>query len=347
MIINRLNYELFLVDYLDGKLDPLLVDELLVFLEKNPDIKEEYDGIQNSFLEKEIISFPNKSILKKKSFSKNGIDDELDYLCISSIERTLNEEEQNLLRKKVFKDETLKKKLELYEKTLCHADQSIIYKSKNSLKRTSIVPIRQSTFKIGVAATIALLIGSFALGRVIFQNNSINSIQENSLAIYSEQAIIKTTPNVENKFFTEKEIKQVSDNEFLETKNNNKIDVVKQSQSFKKEELIPEKLNRIEPSEITTSRSYPETLALNTYPKQTYPLLLNKHLLASNENIENRGSVKEIGVFEIIQYGVKSVGNFFGSNLQLTAKKDKNGKIKEIRFDSKLIAFTAPVGKNE
>ena len=194
-------------------------------------------------------------------------------------------------------------------------------------------------------ASIALLIGLLALGKVLFQNNSINSIQDNSLAIYSEQAIFKTTPSDENKSYTKKETKQANDNEFLET--NNKIKVEERSESFKKEELIPEKLNRIESREITASRNYPERLALNTYPKQTYPLLLNKHLLASNENIENRGQVKEIGVFEIIQYGVKSVGNFFGSNLQLTAKKDKNGKIKEIRFDSKLIAFTAPVGKNE
>jgi len=348
MTINRLNYELFLVDYLDGKLDPLLVDELLVFLEQNPDIKEEFEGIQNSFLEKETISFPNKSILKKKSFSKNGIDDELDYLCISSVEGTLSEEEQNHLNKRIYEDESLKKELHLFEKTVNIADQSILFKKKSNLKRTTIVPIRRSTFKVYVsfAASITLLVGTFTIGKIILRNNSIIGVQENSLAIISDQPIKRIAPNFATNSLSKKVINSTPKGDYTNI-NSDKVLKVVLHDSLKIEIPIPEKLNRIELNDIPTSSNYPEPLTLHTYPKQTYPLLLNKHLLASNEIIEKEGHVKEIGIFEVIQYGVKSVGNFFGSNLKLTAKKDKNGKIKEIQFDSKLIAFTAPVGKNE
>jgi len=349
MTINRLNYELFLVDYLDGKLDPFLVAELLIFLEQNPDIKEEYDGIQNSVLEKEAITFPNKSILKKKSFSKNGIDDELAYLCISSVENLLSEEEQNLLNKKIYDDVSLKKELLLFDKTVTVADQSIIFKSKSRLKRTSIVPIRQSSYKVyvGVAASIALLIGMFTIGKIILTNNSINDIQENSFSIANYQPIKKNIESVDIKTMSRKEEGNTLKNSFSKTVNSEKAVAIELKDSAKIEMPIPEKIQRIELSELTTSNNWPETISSDILSKQTYPITLNKHLYASNDDIENGGHIKEIGVFEIIQYGVKSIGDFFGANLQLNAKKDKNGKVKEIHFESKLIAFTAPVGKNE
>jgi len=42
--IGRHNYEEFLIDYLDGNLDPLVTAELLFFLEQHPDIREEASG---------------------------------------------------------------------------------------------------------------------------------------------------------------------------------------------------------------------------------------------------------------------------------------------------------------
>ena len=67
MEINKHNYEIVLIDYLDGKLNPLEVAELLLFLEQHPDIKAEFEGLENvsvSSIEQE--TFPAKDALKKK-----------------------------------------------------------------------------------------------------------------------------------------------------------------------------------------------------------------------------------------------------------------------------------------
>jgi len=46
MQIDRSNYEIWLIDWLDGKLDDPEVEQLQRFLGDNPDIKEEYDKNQ-------------------------------------------------------------------------------------------------------------------------------------------------------------------------------------------------------------------------------------------------------------------------------------------------------------
>ena len=65
MKINRNNYEAFLIDFLDGTLDAVLVAELMLFLEANPDIREEFDGIEDVSLESQNIHFTEKDFLKK------------------------------------------------------------------------------------------------------------------------------------------------------------------------------------------------------------------------------------------------------------------------------------------
>jgi len=67
MKINRENYEVYFLDYLEGKLPPDLVDELLIFMDKNPDLKDEFEGLDTVALAPdEDIVFENKDSLKKK-----------------------------------------------------------------------------------------------------------------------------------------------------------------------------------------------------------------------------------------------------------------------------------------
>ena len=47
MNIGRDNYESYFMDYLDGKLDTVQVEVLMSFLEFNPDLKQELEGLEN------------------------------------------------------------------------------------------------------------------------------------------------------------------------------------------------------------------------------------------------------------------------------------------------------------
>ena len=96
MDINRDNYEIFFVDYMDGKLSSGDENRLMAFLVQNPDIAEELEGIKKCVLEPVDIQYSAKEGLKKTFSQGMGIDD-FDYLCIANIEGELAPDEENLL----------------------------------------------------------------------------------------------------------------------------------------------------------------------------------------------------------------------------------------------------------
>lgn len=64
--INKINYEQFAMDYLEGNLSGELLKEMNAFLEKNPAIKKELDGMELFYLEAdESIVFEGKEALLK------------------------------------------------------------------------------------------------------------------------------------------------------------------------------------------------------------------------------------------------------------------------------------------
>jgi len=67
MMIDRNNYEAYLMDYLDGKLTVKDVDSVLIFLESNLDIKQELERINMLTISADETSF-DFSALKKPSY---------------------------------------------------------------------------------------------------------------------------------------------------------------------------------------------------------------------------------------------------------------------------------------
>ena len=66
-MINRSNYEVWFIDYADGQLSPEQVAELLLFLEENPDLKNEFTLFEQVELPVDTVEFPFKKSLKKKN----------------------------------------------------------------------------------------------------------------------------------------------------------------------------------------------------------------------------------------------------------------------------------------
>ncbi|MCB0599803.1 MAG: hypothetical protein KDC28_01190 [Saprospiraceae bacterium] len=66
MTINRLNYEKYAIDYLDGTLSPDLREEMVTFLNAHPDIREEVEWQQQFTAPAlKVVSHPDKSRLLK------------------------------------------------------------------------------------------------------------------------------------------------------------------------------------------------------------------------------------------------------------------------------------------
>ncbi len=339
MTINRLNYEIHLIDYLDGQLNASQVDELLLFLDQNPDIKGEIEGIEDAVLVAETSSFPNKSSLKKKSFLKDGIDNEFDYLCISAAEGLLNIDEKLAFEKSIEKDSTKLKTYNEFKKSKLTPNSELRYNGKAHLKRLPAIPIRYSQFRIAinVAAAITLLLGVYTLSRVLINEksidnssvivesvNSFNPTQEvfeikKANAVFAKQATTSDT-------FTQKEASKGGNT--LQTKEIARVD---------REEYIPNRLKR--KNVFLETHINPQAKEIAHFFKNN-----NQSRVIELENLIAQQS--QPNTIETIQNGLKAFSRLLGRDITLDAKKDSKGKVEQISFESKYFAFSTQV-KNE
>lgn len=339
MNINRLNYEIYLLDYLDGKLNASQVDELLLFLDQNPDIKEAFEGMEDAVLIADTTIYPDKSSLKKKSFLKDGIDNEFDYLCIASLEGVLSNEEKISFEKSLQGDPIKQSAYKNYQKTKIQPQAAIQYNNKSHLKRTAIIPIRHSYLRtsISVAATVTLLFGVYTIGKLMVQENNIETT-----------TIIAETQSFSNQSQSFVEIKKpvaVFENHVLTDKhqNNNILKNINDNIEYNeiridREEYIPNPIKRkkIQPLETDIDPRY-EDLALIVNKLNPERQIIEEQLLSQNNNS---------GTLEAIQNGLKFVGKLVGRDIKLDANKDEKGNVEKISFESKFIAFSTQV-KNE
>lgn len=351
MFINRHNYEVYLVDYLDGKLNPSQVAELMAFLQNNLDIQGEFDGLQDAVLVDKQVSYPNKSDLKKNSFLKNGIENEFDYLCIASVEGdiTLNEKKRldYLLKKEPNKIE----ELSTFKKTTIYPDTNKIFTRKGKLKRTIVIPIHLSSFRFAasIAASVVVILTVYSIFKFSGDGKTLNNIssKRTPLAVFVNE---KKEP--EQKQIVVKPSATVASMEYQKVSHIIKTEILQESikdtnQDRSRVDSIPNLINRIESIPININKNYQEeqlAIAQLSYLNSQYNTNINQTLQIAEYNQHNS---KVIGVFEIIQYGIKSFGKLIGRDVKLEADKDKNGRIEKINFESQLFAFSAPVGKKE
>lgn len=161
MQINKNNYESFFLDYHEGRLQAELVAELFVFLEENPELKEEFEGFENvSLPQEELPAMKGKEFLKKESINKENYT----LYLTRHVDGSLSSVEINLLNEFLKTNPAYKDEVALFEKTKLVADLSIVYPGKASLKKP--VPLFFSHVSwnyLAVAACILILLGVFFL----------------------------------------------------------------------------------------------------------------------------------------------------------------------------------------
>lgn len=166
MKINRNNYEIYFIDYFDGKLFPAERKELHAFLEANPDLKAELSEFENITLPKQKnINFSKKENLKKQEINSSGPVHESNYedYFIASYEGDLSSEEKEHLKTFLKKNTFLEKEYKQFGKVFIKADDSIIYDKKDKLKKYPFAYQKTLYYTVGIAASLALLFGSLFL----------------------------------------------------------------------------------------------------------------------------------------------------------------------------------------
>lgn len=141
MKINRDNCEAYFLDYYEGRLSPEMVQEVLLFVELNPDLQNifiDFEAI--TLIDEDTVVFEKKSSLKKNELQPTSAIHELNYeeFLVAETEGLLTEEEQNQLDRFVKLNPQVATERSLYALAHLPAEENIVFEAKETLKQKAI-----------------------------------------------------------------------------------------------------------------------------------------------------------------------------------------------------------------
>ncbi len=173
MIINKKNYEIWFVDFLEGNLQPEEKEALYKFLEVNPDKKQELDQLSEHYIKDIDAVFENKNDLKKSTNDLGQVSSyNIDEYSIAYMENDLTDNGNKIFRAAISENIEFKKTYELYQATKILPDGNLIYKHKGQLKHFIIGKklIRRTIAIATAAASILVAFWSVPLLEKNYQN---------------------------------------------------------------------------------------------------------------------------------------------------------------------------------
>ncbi len=353
MNITRENYEAYIIDYLDGKLNPIQSAELMHFLSQNPDLEEEFNEFENIKISASQEMKLNKDELRRDFSDIKQINDEnFDEFCIANFEGDLNDQDESRLKEYLKKHPEKQKDFDLYSKIHLSPDYSIKYSEKNSIRKISPFIRRKNLllYVTSAAAAILLLI----------------------LLVYMPGKEVEVIPGIqvadditEEKFSPQKEPgKNIEANEKPISKTLQSLEAKKNEQIAAKE---PEKQNEDKVADKRESLKYlipikPQIIAsventnLMMYKEinTTGNLYANKYMLKElaeqdteiTDDITVYGiNISRINVWRLAEAGIKSFNYLTESEVLLSKKTSEDGKVVAFALNSESFSFSSPLKK--
>ncbi len=355
MNITRENYEAYIIDYLDGRLDPIQSTELMHFLSQNPDLREEFYEFENIEINKSAPIELNKEPLKKDfSDIKQINEDNFDEFCVAMFEGDLNDHDESRLKKYIKKHSEKKKDLDLYSKIHLLPDYSIKYSEKDGLKKSSPFIRRKNLLLYATSIAAAILFLVLLVGR-----------QEKEKDVISEIHITENIPD--EKISSQKEYKNnVADKE----KPVAKAEKSKPSYYTGNKQISEKIHDNLLADNTDNRREMPEYLT-PIYPRLTNTieytdLMLSSDIIASKriyenkhaqvtsagkkeENTDNYGIYgylsNKINVWTIAEAGVKSFNYLTESEVRLSKQTGNEGEIVAFALNSETFSISSPLKK--
>ncbi len=346
MEISRNNYEAYFIDYLEGNLDERLVDSFIEFLQKNPDLKQELALYEPVAAMPETITFNKKNILKKEKYDSEKI---FNQAAISSLEGDISKNEKQEFEKYLAHHHEKQKQVALFSKTILQADESVTFNKKNTLYKKAI----GKTILLWTGRVAALLILAIAFFS-LFEKPTPEVILENQLASIENKA--------EKKVMVVDEKRNAVDK--LPISDNNKTTNVT-TQPAKEIALSREKVienshqttkNTLETTDLIVARlpakiqEEIKTISASINIQKTEATLGTMYLIFPENYYDEEwllaNKMKEkLNINKITKAGLNLFTSI--SNERFTYQTDKNGKVTEYNYDSRLLAFSIPCKKAE
>lgn len=338
MEINRNNYEAYFIDYLEGNLDKSLVDGFIEFIQSNPDLKEELALFESHSAMPENISFNKKNSLYKEKYDSEK---EFNTAAVASLEGDISKEEKFEFEMYLAEHPDKKEEAALFSQTKLRADESVTFNKKNKLYRKPIGKVIL-LWSSRVAAILILGLAVFALVNI----NSNEITPENTVAeVVQETPVeIQIAPVEEKNNVTEVPEKvspnpavikvvpeKIPSKNIRETVNEETGDEYLALARIALE--VPTELNAISASlEVQTPRATMATMYIS-YPD--YENSYEERLFVDVVKEKTGFSFSKIG-----KAGLALAANI--SNERFTYETTGDGKVKEYKYDSRLLGFSIP-----
>ena len=345
---DRSNYEIWLIDRLDGKLNEIQDRELLSFLEENPDLKEEFYFYSDIKLDPLSEKFLHKKLLKKNP--SDITDTQFEYLCAGYVENDLSAEQLEELETIVSDDITRKQELYLFKQTRLSAPD-IRFNNKHKLLR--ITPFQKAlSISVAAAASIAIfIVASLFIGKKDLTVNNLSEVSVTPNIIVLETVLDST------------EIMDVPTEKIVELI----IPVApKEIEKDAQDSIyITFQRNHLEPVEI------PDLLSINFSGAKDYQSNVLLSLKTDFDVFDASDSEFRVPVinlaqifrkkilkdetpdfsplkgYELAEAGIIGLNRLLGWEMDFRKKSDENGKVKTVYFSSRLLEAQIPVHKSE
>lgn len=342
MDINRNNYELIAVDFIDGQLSPSEVAEFMVFLEDNPDIASEIEELRDHTTKSIDQTESFDSSFLKKDLNTITIDERnFEEMCIAYHEGDLTEEAADRLKKCIATTPERDKVFLLAGKSRLTPDKSLVMPGKDELKQSKrpIIYFNKTSRYISlIAAGLAI----FFIMRPTFKKNKLTD-KVNILSVQDKQITNTNSVEPEIELIAVEESNKTNTEYFLPQekkittpfiKENIKIAAIDTSEQGQ-EDLI--RISRIEPKLI----EYPIHTAvlaqtLNTAPEE---IVRNNPEIPILSEVKQKGNLflakaGDITVNDLINSGINGINKMAETDLKYETITDENGKVTEFALSS-------------
>ncbi len=362
MKIDRSNYEIWLIDWLDGNLNDLQVEQVQAFLAENPDLKEEFGEIEFFSLKPSKNGYPDKSSLRRSAGELSQT--QFEYLCAASVENDLTDDQQTELDELIGEDPEKRKVFELFGKTKL-SPVNVIYPFKKQLiRRTALQNVIRISF-IGFSAAAVIAV-AFVL---YFSRTPDLPLKHESVSqVIVRDSIVKVNPVRKT---GAEEPRKESDKKNIPVKRQNIKNTVPAQHYARSASLSPQ--DHIGDVDSASNRTQIVVRKINLEPDVDFTPVITANLISLNfspaglqedderprfsrfiartfrEKFLKDRSPKDspLKVYEIAKASVTGLNKLLGWEMALDERKDLNGQLKSVYFSSKILKFNAPVKNSE
>ncbi len=351
---DRSNYEIWVIDWLDGKLDTKSTEILMAFLDANPDLKEEAESLCISCFHEGKTLFPGKESLKR-SASDLPLS-QVEYLSVSYLENDITPEqladlEMSLQTNKENKQAFDKiQKIKLIPPILTFRNKSVLKKQTNGARI-----IRLMSIGLSAAATIAILITGYVFMQKYNTRNA-SDPDPDTISLYTgEPFVVRTMAFTAppEKLAARKERSPAGDK--ITEQNSPVLTAEAQTEIVRPTSITIPGVSVALVSEVkpdfsqylaSTNNIYTRKREIFDEDRSRFSKFIARNFRQRilKEQLPDESPLK---TYEIAEAGIDGLNKLLGWNMALVTTNDAQGEVKSVYFSSKMLKFNAPVKKTE